>query len=649
MLILALLMPAVGIVLAAPLAPELNRALAAISLYTDDSGDLADELVKRLGFVPAIADDEWTRLPTIHKLEMAYRASEAAEPKKGGQYFLALMSRELAQMYDAVEREPALRVHFEASKDLLGTRVRFSSPEPRTRPVPSEIRKAIIALAEYTAAGAESAFQLFTNPATFNMPAEDAYELLATSGSHAEALTHALGRHSPEQQTKILRSLTLEVRSRFDGAKYEKALDPFDTKKAPVTHGEMPPDVPGPGGPGRVEPDGGGGAGGGGAGGGGASKGSATSGNDRQPPPRPTPPTGSRPSQAQRYQRFIDLNHPVGQRSFSLMSKGSKGFGGVVFGDSVTSSLPPIRSVSQRGDMLDFKTADGSTLSYGPVSADLVQAAHRIVYTGFGGLAPLGSDEGVGLVSVGTSSLPPRYHCDPVTLTFAVTARAEIEVTLHPALVDTELGWAALMVDITPLAPEVLIDGSVYPSAAKRAVNLFRSNQHSVTWKVLDTPVELFRDAERVALRRIPKGGERLTEGALRTNFLKMVPFGWGDYRDTRFSVRFDRAFSDLARVSYDFYTMNQFAATLALVRQAHSDGATFAPPRAAPERRTPEVLWFDETGVHAQRIDGALALSAEVARLERCFEAVEAVNTEPARRFREKLAWALLWTHAYR
>lgn len=645
-----LFLPALG-VLAAQLGKDVTDALSVVTSYTTEDTSIIDSMVEKSGLHAGLKPGDWHGLPAIHKVEFAYRAAEKARPGRGGQEFLALLSRQLAQMHEAIIHEPLLSGLKSVQVDPP---LPFEAPAPRyPGQVPDAARNAITRIAGYTTGGTESAFQWLTSPYGFGLPADEAYEILASSRSHKEAFISALASRPEHMHRAVLSRLAVDLRTRYEAARYESLLDPFDTNPPDYyTKLDPPPVTPsGSGGPGSGGP-GSGGPGGGGGGG----------------PSRSTvPKTPDIPDNGRAYQHFSNTQITRG-RGFSKMSRGFSGFGGVVFGNDVSSAMGKIQSLryapsdGEKGDLV-VTLADGTEVTYGPVDADLVRAAHRIVYTGVGELAPLAAGEGVGLVGIFDNA--PSYQCDVSTAKIEPIGSA-FHVVLHPALGDSQIGWSTLMVDIMPVKIEGFLAqvARSTPSAANQLDWLFKSmntEEFGGTWKVVDAPIEFRREHTRVVAWRLAEGGINYPDGLLRTAFLEMrtvvqdeakvmaelvkvpgvetmseaelrakvaaINDDLADY-DRRFAERFYRTLPLLTRVSYDYDHLNRFAPVLALVRLAREHGAAFAdPPDTVESVPTPQAVVIDADGVRAEapfKLGERNAASARVIR--ECREALERV-----------------------
>lgn len=342
---------------------------------------------------------------------------------------------------------------------------------------------------------------------------------------------------------------------------------------------------------------------------------------------------------------------------FSQMSRGFRGFGGVVFGNDVSSTTPDIRSLAYVVDKnnvgtLEVTLIDDVKLMYGPVDMDLVQAAHRIVYTGTGKVEPLSAGNGVGLVGIVDNT--PTYRCDAGNLKIEQPDQS-FHVILNPALSDRQIGWSALMIDITPVKVESLIKRvrGTNREAADQLQRLFDSmvNEHfGGTWKVVDVPIEFGSDGSKMLAWRRAEPGNTFPEGLRRTAFLEMRAVSLDESKiaaevaargasadisaladaaaeyDREFAERFYRALPVLMRASYDYDHLNRFAAVLALVRLAKGQGAEFADPDTSEQPvPTPQAVVIDADGVRARApFDPATINTESASTIRACREALE-------------------------
>ena len=159
----------------------------AVAKYQAFWTDGVDERLRDLGYTPPFDRNAWNAFPTVRKIEAAVVAADVASPT-GGERVLALLSRALAQEYDAIRYEPALERYLASE---LPSEVRFSSVAPSafdSVTVGRVERSAILALSKYadnSGAFGGTAGVLLSH---FGLPDDEAYRILRSSDSASVAL-----------------------------------------------------------------------------------------------------------------------------------------------------------------------------------------------------------------------------------------------------------------------------------------------------------------------------------------------------------------------------------------------------------------------------------------------------------------------------
>ena len=574
------------------LAPH-QHALDALAGYTAGTAvDHADVALKRIGYSPFVPPAEWMRYPAERKLCVAYLAAVAADPVQGGEKYLALLSHNLARLWDPVAQEPALAPYLAKTAPPS---VAFRRPAAAQLPLPRQVDAALTTLADFYSGGAGSARQVLVRH--FKMADHEAVTLLRTSASNQDAFRRAAASVDPASRTAALRTWTAEASSRYDAVAHEPALQPF----LPPAPGAPPPSAR---------------------------------------PVVPRAPTG--PGAVSRY-RSVMRELPV--RSFRVVSRVRIGPGGVVFGNTVTAAVTArpatMRFVPGPAGVGSFEVVlhDGTRLVHRDVPAELALVAHRIAT---GADEPLAADNAIGLVGILDNT--PEVSCSPATLSLSSAQR--FHTAINPALVDREIGWAALMVDSLPIRERQLLDlvRTTQGGASAAALRALLTSAvpagftNEGTWKVVDVPIVL--TAENGALIAARSGGPAsLSDGVRRSAFLEMrrillpAKAGADEIADAAYDKPFAATFYAmvplLTRASADYRYLNQFARVLAVARWAVLDGARFdAPPQTTPVPTPDALLVSDRTIRPIAAFDRLAVVEKNIERLKMCQAQVE---TDPS------------------
>ena len=88
---------------------DLSKATMVLAKYTSGNGDRTIRVLQSLGYNPPdYLKREWKKYPAVRKITMAYKAAKQVS-LENGEKFLANLSKELAQKYEAVWHEPDLK------------------------------------------------------------------------------------------------------------------------------------------------------------------------------------------------------------------------------------------------------------------------------------------------------------------------------------------------------------------------------------------------------------------------------------------------------------------------------------------------------------------------------------------------------------
>lgn len=345
-------------------------------------------------------------------------------------------------------------------------------------------------------------------------------------------------------------------------------------------------------------------------------------------PPSPMRGAGSdqRPGQAgrsaynvrrsARYDGYVKSNYSrPGSRRFARMSRGRAGFGGVVFGNEVRKERgmrAPTR-VSFHSDHLEITLRGGTKLRYGPISAEAARLGYALSH---GSAHPVKKGEGIGLVGV---QRVPIVRCEAETRMVDMSSSAPFEVIMHPALFDSLTGWASIRVDIAMSDPRDLLQrlqrhGGIQPQLQLLELHQ-RIGQVAVgTWKVVDVPMQIGRDRDRLTVIRAHEPGVHRHNRSLRQRaFIELRPVietrdqsvatrGLGgdplaDY-DRESARLFYELVPQLGEASPDFRRINELAAVLAIYRWAKQHRAKVSRPNVVHEETATSTAVYLDRGV---------------------------------------------------
>jgi hypothetical protein len=292
-------------------------------------------------------------------------------------------------------------------------------------------------------------------------------------------------------------------------------------------------------------------------------------------------------------------------------------FGGITFGNRVDgSALPeklqgvtftPNQGNPSRGTLL-FRFAGGEELAFEAAAEDF-SAAHRMVTGDY----PMGQrwapGEAIRLAGLQGDGL--YRHFGPT----AVRLLPRYRVSLHPALADTDLGYAAVISQLLPTSGRDVIlrgaDKNIGPAVARRLeqdidrwLRVLAPNEGPPpVYALTDVPVKLTVKDKRIVLSCDVAADPRkrgLPDQLLGAAFIELHaitrPKENDDQRryDIEFAQEFFRQVPLLTAASHDLFRVNQFAQVLALVRwAARHPGVIFTgvPPIPQGVIRTPSFL----------------------------------------------------------
>lgn len=296
-----------------------------------------------------------------------------------------------------------------------------------------------------------------------------------------------------------------------------------------------------------------------------------------------------------RYRDFITERYgDKKSRSFVRMSEEADGFGGIVFGSRITpdatlrvigTSWVPIDE-PQMGQ-LRMTLADGSVRSYLVNAEDLI-AASRIVV----GIQEnsSGADEGIGLVHLDSQGYGFNFSETGIRYGWALAH----PVTIHPGLAGTALARSLVVADgllrqRQLLKPLLDTFGETQPP---KEPALFEALKGAPSYRFLDVPITIADDGVRIVPTRTAPGG------MLAKVFLQFRAFKDDGTQLDQAAAQFEAVAPDLVTASEDYDRLNQFAATLAVVRWLHRQGVPLPQPESQPQLPTPGWIMFSPSTI---------------------------------------------------
>jgi hypothetical protein len=455
----------------------------------------------------------------------------------------------------------------------------------------------------------------------FGLSPDRAYQILASSSSHKEALEKAFAETRVENRDGILRLLVGSIAEHYGAAYYERAFAPY---LSPLSKDD------------RAAVGGPFGDGGGPFGGGGGPSGDGT--GPVAPPPRPGPGGGSPApssydsSSVERYKTYVNSEYGEmrsagegGGLPFRSMIVRVGGFGGVIFGNSVRRApeLPVIKSISidlnanRRSADVIVNFANASSTRLRAIDLEDIFAAYQMTLSRSPAVPTIKLGNGVGLAGVMDRSPLVRRNAEGVPV--CRTGAAKFNVIIHPALANLGLGTAAIMADASPIArnfiPE-LVEKRVKVAFREDTLALLESmgteGGSLGTWKIVDVPLLISLAGTDLVFERDPRESSQPI-GLRRSCFIELRPLIATSRAAALFGVaesaEYDRVFADsfyqflpvILKASDDYSRLNRFAPLLALFRLAASDGAVMdAPSFYLQTKETARALEIDDNNIQA-------------------------------------------------
>jgi hypothetical protein len=359
-----------------------------------------------------------------------------------------------------------------------------------------------------------------------------------------------------------------------------------------------------------------------------------------------------------------------GQHSFKRVVRFAGGKGGIIFGSEVTaaadvplplsvvwrpldgSSLPTGSLAADTVGVFVFKFADGTTSISPPNVAEDALGAVRIAFTGVSGATvPAQGEDGIGLV--GYLGRSERYSLSGDQVTQHTDLAMNFAV--NPAISTLGMAKVVMMGDAYPWIPELssrLIEASKKANVDPVLLHLldewaaFEKGQYKIT----DVPLEVYRSDSKRALgvRRVDDVGATYSDVFASRYFIDMQMFDGATPLDRDSVPSFYTLLPIVTQVSSDYYRLNEFARTVALLRWAAGAGAMWsgelvvaeAPLSFGSVTLTNDKLWLGPAQAEElfQLGENAAQLGAEMLKADDAGSDLLALNNKVTR-YRQDVA----------
>jgi len=496
--------------------------LESISKYTSGKYDKTPQLLKKYNYEPpAYLKREWKSYPAVRKLEMAYEAAENAK-KGSGKKLLAMLSKDLAQRYEAFNYEPAIRGTTPKVQDA--GKINFKNPKTFGKvELPTSMKRQIMTISKYTDAGALGGTRGVLKY-KFGLGDDEVYKILRSSDSSQQALERGVKKAGvPPPPQERLKKVQKEIDNKYQSS---RAGDRKKTKYRKNNASRFA----------RQE-------------------------SSQKPKVKPN----KKVNQA-RYSNYKSREYPTRRsRSFKSMRIKRGGFGGVILGNEVEdeTDLPDIEYIiyipteQQSVDglpigMLEFIFEDGTTILEPSLYVEDIVAAADILFDEENGFV---KGEGIGLAGIEKAIIYPdsttRWEC-----------------IVHPVIANLELGWSALMTDVYPIAGKEMVSAIEDDEKAYSMAAIWSALLTPQTWKITDVPLSVQVNDNSFFLKRNDTVKDELVDDAY------ITMYGFMDAELPEEERIFHEIVPALASKIYEFHRLNEFARTFALLRWAKQKGA---------------------------------------------------------------------------
>ncbi|WP_221393464.1 hypothetical protein [Dyadobacter sp. NIV53] len=203
----------------------IQSSIESIAKYTNLGSDRTASLLAEIGFnPPENLKLKWDRFPAVRKIETAYLAVDG----NSGERMLALLANNLAQRYESVRYEHTLttlldKFSFNTEEKILFKNL--SSIESSNIPISSSVREPIMAITKYSDARAlGGSTGILKN--YFNLTDKKVYDILRSSSDNYDALIKGINSASipPSQRDRLIK-IVKELQKSYQAAQTDAALN----------------------------------------------------------------------------------------------------------------------------------------------------------------------------------------------------------------------------------------------------------------------------------------------------------------------------------------------------------------------------------------------------------------------------------------
>lgn len=211
---------------------ETAEAVKVLVSVLDRSGAVTlDDLFRAVGYDTSVPPDVWKGFSVAERLACCYVSAETSAPGTGEQA-LALLSRALAQQYESVGTEPAIRSLLARASSAVTVQFAPLRPTPRREApaLPEQYRDLVRTLSVYTETGAIGPRTALVDH--FQLDPTRAFEILRTSKSTVQALERGILEVRTEaQRLAAVDRLVTTVTAKYEAAKSDPVIRKFLDRK----------------------------------------------------------------------------------------------------------------------------------------------------------------------------------------------------------------------------------------------------------------------------------------------------------------------------------------------------------------------------------------------------------------------------------
>ena len=523
--------------------PDQGIALQSVAKYNAINTSLLDQHLESYGYnPPPNLQQQWNQVPAYRKIALAYKAAEAHTPGSG-EKMLALLSRDLSQRYEGVRYEKPLTTFFNQPAAPL-EKFKFTHTLIEGKiDLPGQLKNQIGAIAKYADAGALGGTQHIMKR-YFQLSDAAVYDILSESPTHQDALNRglALEKDPVKRQAKV-KAVAQDLMDNYEGARHDPHLRKIVETPDPGNLHKNPPKPPKP-----VAPE---------------SRPAAWKPKNTRPTNTPRSAPASVPNHIERintnrYSQFVKQNYRGGVPKFSKAVRVRAGFGGVIFGNTVTA---PGLGIPNKSVWIPSGNTEGMTMGYLEITAvrqgkeQIYQVWDVLREDVYAATAILNDpvfayQEGN---AIGLFGIENKF--------FYPDSSVRWELVIHPAISHLNLTYALAVSDAMPIAHEQvrqrMIDSEIF-EADTDLWDLFTEDQPG-TWKISDDTMRII--ATNNTLEVINPGNKQRPD-------ILLTMYGFSGMDSLSYeNTPFNNCLPALLYVVPEYQRLNRFARTLALLR----------------------------------------------------------------------------------